>query len=177
MYAHHCSGFDAAQPYGTVRLDRYGDPELEYQLDQENAQAMRHSLKEMTRIHLAAGATSVYHVTNPSLEITSTNQSQFDLLDRVSFDPQRTTIFTVHVMGGARMGADAGRSVVKPDFSLRETENVWVADASIFPTGLGANPQVTIYALALAAAQEICRQHNAPFALHQQDRSAFPWHE
>ena len=96
-------------------------------------------------------------------------------LDQVSFEAQRTTIFTVHVMGGARMGADERRSVVKPDFSLRGADNVWVADASIFPTGLGANPQVTIYALALAAAQEICRRHNASFTLHQQDRSTFPW--
>lgn len=175
MYAHHCSGFNPALPYGTVGLDRYGDPELEYKLDPANVQAMRHSLKEMTRIHLAAGAVSVYHVTNPSLEITSDDPSQLAQLDRVSFEAQRTTIFTVHVMGGARMGADERRSVVKPDFSLRGTDNVWVADASIFPTGLGANPQVTIYALALAAAQEICRRHNASFTLHQQDRSTFPW--
>lgn len=173
MYAHHCSGFDTAQPYGTVKLDRHGDAELEYKLDPANAEAMRHSLKEMTRIHLAAGAESVYHVTNPSLEITSTDQ--LNQIDRVSFEPQRATVFTVHVMGGARMGADERRSVVKPDFSLRDTENVWVADASIFPTGLGANPQVTIYALALAAARAICERHGASFALHQQDRSTFPW--
>ncbi|MBA3440871.1 MAG: GMC family oxidoreductase [Pyrinomonadaceae bacterium] len=175
MYAHHCSGFDTSQPYGTVRLDRYGDPELEYKLDPANVRAMRHSLKEMTRIHLSAGAASVYHVTNPSLEISSTNQ--LDLIDSISFAPQRTTIFTVHVMGGARMGADARRSVVSTDFSLRDTENVWVADGSVFPTGLGANPQVTIYALALRAAEEICRRHDAPFTLHQQDRSTFPWQE
>ena len=173
MYAHHCSGFAPDQPYGTLKLDRYGDPDLEYQLAPDNMQAMKHSLIEMTKIHLAAGASSVYHITNPSLEISSTNE--LHQLNDISFEPQRTTIFTVHVMGGCRMGADGARSVVKPDFRLRGAANVWVVDASIFPTGLGANPQVTIYALALWAAREICTQHNRPFALHQQQEETLPW--
>ncbi|MBC7785081.1 MAG: hypothetical protein H7144_14700, partial [Burkholderiales bacterium] len=130
-------------------------------------------LKEMTKIHLAAGATSVYHVTNPSIEVRSL--TELNLLDNISFEPQRATVFTVHVMGGCRMSGDVRASVVNPDFSLRETTNAWVVDASVFPTGLGANPQVTIYALALWAAQGICEQHSKPFTLHQQDERTWPW--
>lgn len=175
MYAHHCSGFDPRQTYGTVTLDRYQEPELAYKLAPDNAEAMRQSLKEMTKIHLAAGAAAVYHVTNPSLEIRS--PVDLNLLDSVSFEPQRATIFTVHVMGGCRMGGDERRTVVGTDFRLRERENVWVVDASIFPTGLGANPQVTIYALALWAAEGICKSFSKPFTLHQQEESTFPWKE
>jgi len=57
---------------------------------------------------------------------------------------------------------------------LRQVPKVWVVDASIFPTSLGANPQVTIYSLALWAAEKICQQHGKPFALHQQ-QGALPW--
>ena len=173
IYAHHNSGFNSSHPYGTTALDRYGEPDLDYKLAPDNIKPMRHSLVEMTRIHLAAGAKSVYHLTNPSIEIKS--MDELKLLDAVSFEPQRTTVFTVHVMGGCRMGSDEARSVVKPDFTLRGVSNAWVVDASIFPTGLGANPQVTIYSLALWAAREICEKHHKPFALHQQDERTWPW--
>ena len=172
MYAHHCSGFDKNQEYGTVKLDKYKDPELDYKLAPDNARAMKQSLVEMTKIHLAAGARSVYHVTNPSIEINST--AELSKLDAISFEPQRATIFTVHVMGGCPMGSNAQQSVVATDFQLRQTPNVWVVDGSIFPTGLGANPQVTIYSLALLAARGICEKHSRPFALHQQT-GELPW--
>jgi choline dehydrogenase-like flavoprotein len=184
MYSHHTSGFDQSLSYGTVELDNYGDPELKYVLAEDNKRAMRHSLVEMTKIHLAAGALSVYHLTNPSIEVSSTDE--LHKLDAVSYDPQRATIFTVHVMGGCRMGGggdnnnggDAARfppSVVDTNFKLRGVSNAWVVDGSIFPTGLGANPQVTIYALALAASEKICRKFERPFALHQQEGGTWPW--
>jgi choline dehydrogenase-like flavoprotein len=172
MYAHHTTGFDPSQKYGTVKLDKNKDPELEYKLAPDNVRSMKQSLIEMSKIHLAAGANSVYHFTNPSLEIKSTEDLK--LLNDVSFEPQRATIFTVHVMGGCRMGTNEADSVVAPDFSLRQVPKVWVVDASIFPTSLGANPQVTIYSMALWAAEKICQQHGKPFALHQQ-QGALPW--
>lgn len=184
MYSHHTSGFDQSLAYGTVELDNYGDPELKYVLADDNKRAMKQSLVEMTKIHLAAGALSVYHLTNPSIEVNSTDE--LHKLDAVSFEPQRATIFTVHVMGGCRMGggndddnnSNAARfppSVVDTNFKLRGVANAWVVDGSIFPTGLGANPQVTIYALALAASEKICRKLERPFALHQQEGGTWPW--
>ncbi|HEX8474952.1 MAG TPA: GMC family oxidoreductase [Pyrinomonadaceae bacterium] len=175
MYAHHCTGFDPDEPYGTLKLDKYNDPDLDYKLADENKNAMRQSLKEMTRIHLAAGAESVYHLTNPSIVIKSV--SELDQLDNVSYEPQRATIFTVHVMGGCRMNAAANRGVVDVDFSLRGASNAWVVDASVFPTGLGANPQVTIYSLALRAARHICEKHSKPFVLKHQQGGTWPWPE
>lgn len=175
MYAHHASGFDLSLPYGTIALDRNREPELDYVIAEDNERAMRHSLKEMTKIHLAAGALSVYHLSNPSIEVHSA--AELNKLDAVSFKPQKSTVFTVHVMGGCRMAAENSKhkAVVNTDFSLRDTANVWVADGSIFPTGLGANPQVTIYALALWAARNICALHGKPFALNHQEGGTWPW--
>jgi choline dehydrogenase-like flavoprotein len=74
------------------------------------------------------------------------------------------------------MGSDANKSVVDPNFRLRGLDNAWVVDGSLFPTGLGANPQVTIYALALRGAQQICEQNGrgAQFQLHRQQPN-WPW--
>jgi len=175
MYAHHTTGFDENEQYGTVELDKYGEPELDYKVARANVRSMQESLEVMSKIHFAAGATSVYHLRNPPLEVTPT--SGLDELKKINFaEPQRATIFTVHVMGGCQMNPnDERRACVGTDFRLRGMRNVWVADASVFPTGLGANPQVTIYALALRASREICEQHGKPFVLRHQEGGVWPW--
>ena len=128
----------------------------------------------MTRIHLAAGATSVYIMRNPPLEIKPGDT--FDAIRKINFvEPQRSTIFTVHVMGGCQMHKDEKRRCVNNDFTLKGKKNLWVVDGSLFPTALGANPQVTIYSLALWGSREICEQHQASFTLNHQNGGALPW--
>ncbi len=166
-YAHHNSGFDPDWEYGTVTLGDNQDPKLEYRLHAGNRASMKESLRQMTLIHLKAGAEAVYHVTNPSIEIHS--ESELNLLDKVEFEPVKTSMLTVHVMGGCRMGDNPHNSVVAPDFKLRKSDNVWVVDGSIFPTGLGANPQVTIYSLALWACRNICEAQGRSFQLQHQE--------
>jgi len=174
MYAHHMTGFEQNEEYGRVELDKYGEPELDYKLARSNVKAMQESLEVMSKIHFAAGATSVLHLRNPPLEVTPT--SGLDEIRKIDFaKPQSATIFTVHVMGGCQMNKDQERACVNNDFKLRGMRNLWVVDASIFPTGLGANPQVTIYALALWAAREICELHGKPFALNHQNGGVWPW--
>lgn len=175
LYAHHTSGFDRNQPYGQVRVTGTDfRPEFEYKLDPANEPSMRESLKEMTRIHLAAGAEEVYHVTNPAIRIRS--EAELGKLDSVEFKTGKTSMLTVHVMGGCAMGDDPNESVVDTNFRLRGLDNAWVVDGSLFPTGLGANPQVTIYSMALWGAKKICEQNGRGdrFQLHQQT-SNWPW--
>jgi choline dehydrogenase-like flavoprotein len=45
--------------------------------------------------------------------------------------------------------------VVAPDFRVHGAENVFVADASLFPTSLGLNPHWTVMALADLAAGSV----------------------
>ena len=58
------------------------------------------------------------------------------------------TVGSAHVMGGCTMAADAARGVVRPDGQHWQLANLSVHDGSLFPTSLGANPQLTVYGLA-----------------------------
>ena len=62
---------------------------------------------------------------------------------------------SAHLAGTARMGHDPRRSVCDPSGRLHEVGNVYVADASTFPTFPGFNPTNTIMANALRVAREI----------------------
>jgi choline dehydrogenase-like flavoprotein len=55
---------------------------------------------------------------------------------------------TAHLMGGCRMGFTPDDSVTDGYGRSWEIPNLWICDASLFPTSGGANPSLTIMALA-----------------------------
>jgi choline dehydrogenase-like flavoprotein len=61
-----------------------------------------------------------------------------------------------HVFGTCRMGADPGSSVVNANGGSHRWRNLWITDASVFPSsGGGEAPSLTIHALALRTAERI----------------------
>jgi choline dehydrogenase-like flavoprotein len=62
-----------------------------------------------------------------------------------------------HPCGTLRMGADPAASVVDGWGRAHEVPNLWVADASVFPTSMGVNPSLTIAAHALRVADAIAK--------------------
>jgi choline dehydrogenase-like flavoprotein len=59
---------------------------------------------------------------------------------------------TAHQCGTARMGEDPVTSVVGPDCRAHDVENMWIVDASVFPSSGAVNPALTIAANALRVA-------------------------
>jgi choline dehydrogenase-like flavoprotein len=70
------------------------------------------------------------------------------------------TLGTGHPQGGNPIGLTPKTSVVDPDFKVHGYENLHVCDASVFPSSLTVNPQLTVMGMAHYAAKRIasCRQ-------------------
>ncbi|KAI9310726.1 hypothetical protein BX666DRAFT_2144740 [Dichotomocladium elegans] len=66
-----------------------------------------------------------------------------------------TTLASAHQMGTCRMGISPRNSVTKPTGETWEVKNLYVADGSLCPTAVGANPMVTIEAIALHVARNV----------------------
>ena len=62
---------------------------------------------------------------------------------------------TNHLGGTARMGDDRRTSVVNADCRSWDIPNLWICDGSVFPTVGGANPSLTITAIALRTVDRI----------------------
>jgi cholesterol oxidase len=57
-------------------------------------------------------------------------------------------LLTAHPLGGCAMGDDPTVGVVKPSGEVWGYDDLYVVDGSVIPTALGANPSMTIGALA-----------------------------
>jgi choline dehydrogenase-like flavoprotein len=55
---------------------------------------------------------------------------------------------TAHLMGGCRMGFSSEDSITNGYGRTWDIPNLWICDGSLFPTGGGANPSLTIMAVA-----------------------------
>jgi choline dehydrogenase-like flavoprotein len=71
---------------------------------------------------------------------------------------RRMHLAAFHPTGTAAAGSDPRRHPVDERGRLRGVDGVTVADASILPSCPEVNPQVSIMALAIAAAEEVRRQ-------------------
>jgi len=66
-----------------------------------------------------------------------------------------------HHIGTTRMGTDAATSVCTPDLLVRDTNNLYMSGASVFPTSGCANPTYTIVALAIRLAEHLTQETEA----------------
>ena len=66
-----------------------------------------------------------------------------------------------HVCGTVRFGTDPATSVLNPQNRAHEVENLYVVDASFFPSSTGINPSLTVAANALRVAEHINGAHFA----------------
>jgi choline dehydrogenase-like flavoprotein len=129
---------------GRVSADRDGRIKLSYPLGAAHREAAVDAITNMARLQLAAGASEVMTLHDPPLVIR--NQGDLAQIARADFGPNRHTLFSAHQMGGCAMGGDPRSSVVDGHGRHHDYDNLWITDGSIFPTSLGVNPQLSIYA-------------------------------
>ena len=66
-----------------------------------------------------------------------------------------------HVCGTCRFGTDPKTSVLDPQNRAHEVDNLYVVDASFFPSSAGLNPSLTVAANALRVAAHVNQAHFA----------------
>ncbi len=140
-------GFHEESQGGTVGLRDDGSPVLDYPVTDYLWDGLRDAYYKMAEIQFAAGAQRVRLVHLDSPWFSSWTECK-RAIDDLPMEPHRVRLFTAHQMGGCGMGADPRESVVNSFGEHHQVANLSVHDASIFPTSIGANPQLSVYALA-----------------------------
>ena len=154
--------------HGEVTIDKAGNAVATYALTDETDQKnFRHATAEAIRIHAAAGAQEI---------LVSLAHGQVAWKRGESLEGYIQTVMKLPLLNGAqpmisahqlctcRLGKDPAISVADTDGELRDVKGVWIGDGSACPTSLGANPMVTIMALAERTADRMTAASRQNFA-------------
>ncbi|MGN6202467.1 MAG: GMC oxidoreductase, partial [Solirubrobacterales bacterium] len=130
---------------GTVGLGNDGSIRAAYKLTREDADRVHFGISRAAEVHFAAGAAEVY----PNIpRFGALKRGDLAAFEAARLKTSELRLEAFHPMGTARISADPRRGVCAADGSVRGTENLYVADASLFPTSVGVNPMMTIIAFA-----------------------------
>jgi choline dehydrogenase-like flavoprotein len=157
---------------GRVTRTRAGRVRIDYRLDKVGIATLRHATVRMARLARAAGAGELIVSATPSIRFHPVSLSPaaddaaferfVDRLAAMDFAPNRGAVFSAHQMGTLRMGAKRRTHPCDPAGRVRASSRrnrliggLYVADASLFPSGIGVNPMLTVMALARRVARTV----------------------
>lgn len=137
------------------RREALSGAEIDFTPSDPDVERLLAGLRHAGEVLLAHGAESVMPLTFAWNEFTSAEQLDGLRLGGVIKDTTDISVNTAHPQGGNPISANAAKGVVDSDFRVHGLENLYVMDASVFPTAVGVNPQLSVMALAHYAASRI----------------------
>ncbi len=141
---------------GRIVIDRAGEPLVRYANGPLERGLLERAMVESARIHVAAGARSVFTLHTPPLERERGAIGELVAeIARRGIVPNRVTLFSAHQMSSCRIGHDRAGSVADPDGQVWDVRGLFVTDASAFPTASGVNPMISVMALARRTASRM----------------------
>jgi choline dehydrogenase-like flavoprotein len=144
------------EPVGIVTISYNGHPKVEYNLAPKTIDDMARGMAILAKMWFSIGAKSVITSHRDMPEIRTKADIPV-LKDAVRNNPDGLMIGSAHPQGGNKMGSNTDECVVDSDCKVYGFENLYVCDASVFPTALGVNPQLTVMALATMTANKIIK--------------------
>jgi choline dehydrogenase-like flavoprotein len=158
-YRHMASGgtlVGTTKP-ASVSATKHG-PQIDYSPGSEDLTRLITGLKLLGKVFLAGGARRVMPATHDwqafgspealaGLDAYASSEARGDLL-----------LTTAHPQGGNPVGEPGEGGVVDENFLVRGFANLHVCDASVFPSSVTVNPQLTVMGMAQYAAGKITRK-------------------
>jgi choline dehydrogenase-like flavoprotein len=138
---------------GRVRPGPTRSPLITYDLNADAVAKFRRGIAILSELFFEAGAKRVMPMIAGMEELDG--PGDIARLKSMSLLPGDLDLTAYHPLGSCRIGVDSRTSVLGPDHEAHECSGLYVTDGSAVPSPLGVNPQMTIMAMALRAAEGI----------------------
>jgi choline dehydrogenase-like flavoprotein len=137
--------------HGRVVIRKDGSPVWKYRISEFDQGHVRLGVRRAAEMLAESGAREV--ITSSVRPVrwipgSGSLESFMDEADAIGYGPNRTSYFSFHQMGTARMGSDPDTSVVGANNEAHDVRGLYVMDGSCFPTASGVNPMLSIAAIA-----------------------------
>ncbi len=134
------------QSSGTVTADRSGRPRITYTLNEKDRRLMAEGMRHCAEILFASGARQV--IAPYDRPVMLAPGDALDVFATRGVRQGEIPIASTHPQSTCQMGEDRTRAVVNSYCQSHEVPNLFVCDMSVFPTSLGAPPQISTAAIA-----------------------------
>lgn len=150
-------GFHADSQGGSIELAGDGTPIVNHSINDYLWDGVQRSWLSMAEIQFAAGAKAVRPAHAEAPWYHSWEEAKAGI-PQLAFKSNMFTAGTAHCMGGLAMGEDQSQCAVDSNGKYHHLDNLYVFDGSVFPTSIGANPQLSIYGLACRQAHKLLEE-------------------
>lgn len=150
-------GFHPDSTGGTVQLRSDDTPVLDYPISPYTWDGIRRAWHSMAEIQFAGGARSVMPMHADARQAKNFAEAR-RMIDELSLEIFRARLGSAHVMGGCAMGEDPRQAVCDSLGRHHHLQNLSIHDGSLFPTSIGANPQLSVYGLTAQLATALGEQ-------------------
>ena len=122
-----------------------GRPRLDFRESRRDIENLRQCFKMAAKAFLAVGARRVFlpMLKPPRIE----SNGDLPKIDKMNFGYDDLLVYSDHTSGGNSYGRTERFGVTDAFGKVYNTENIYIADSSLFPTASGINPSWTIMAL------------------------------
>jgi choline dehydrogenase-like flavoprotein len=159
-------GLLGSEPNGVIqpKPDLLNGRAFTWSLGDKDVSNIKYALTSLVRLGQLAGASRAIIPTKPGIDLPLNDTEIASFKKAISSFPLRITdlaVATAHPQGGNFMAGKGSefqnQRVVDECFKAEGYDNVFVADASLFPTSITVNPQWTIMAMSSLAADSVLK--------------------
>ena len=141
------------QSTGQVQVDSHGRPRISYTLNEREQQLFGEGMQHCAEILFASGAKQV--MAPYARPVVLEPDDPLDVFLERGARQGEIPIASTHPQSTCPMGEDTRRAVVSSYGQSHELANLFICDMSVFPSSLGAPPQISTASLADRTAQYI----------------------
>ena len=145
---------------GEVTLAHDNNPKISYSLSKNDEKHLLYGAERAVEVQRAAGAKLILGPHQKPFEFTADmDADQFNSalgrMNQLGGESNRLSLFSAHQMGTVRISDSPLRGAIDRTGRCYDALNVYVCDASVFPTAIGVNPMITIMGLSHMLSQSL----------------------
>lgn len=148
---------------GTVSLTSTGRTSVTYEPGINELKALAKGTEILGKMWFALGAKRII-IPHRVTSIIEREDDISKMVNKIINDPKNLLLGSAHPQSGNKIGKSPDDSVVDSDCKVHGFKNLFVCDASVFPTAVGVNPQISVMTVASIIAARIIRDWDVKYS-------------
>jgi choline dehydrogenase-like flavoprotein len=148
---------------GKVSLTSTGRASVSYEPGENELKALAKGAEILGKMWFDLGAKKII-IPHRGFSIIDKEEDISKMVDIITNDPKNLLLGSAHPQSGNKIGKSPEDSVVDSDCKVHGFKNLFVCDASVFPTAVGVNPQISVMTVASIIAARIIRDWDIKYS-------------